>query len=138
PSLYVGAATGGALGAGLLALLPSTSIQPAAYGIVGMGAMVAATTGAPITAILLVFEMTDDYALMLPLMLSTAIAMVVARRLQPENLYSGWLIRRGIHLEHGMDRDRLSGLTVADALDRRSIVVDGEERVALLMRRFAF
>ncbi len=138
PSLYVGAATGGAFGAGLLSLLPSTSIQPAAYGVVGMGAMVAAATGAPITAILLVFEMTDDYALMLPLMVATAIAMVVARRLQPHNLYSGWLVRRGIHLEHGMDRDRLAGLTVGDAIDRRSIVVDSAEPVSGLIRRFAF
>ncbi len=138
PSLYVGAATGGALGAGLLRLFPGAAIQPAAYGVVGMGAMVAAATGAPITAILLVFEMTDDYALMLPLMLATAVAMVVARRLQPDNLYSGWLIRRGIHLEHGVDRDRLSGLTVADAIDRRSIVVHGDEAVAALIGRFAF
>jgi CIC family chloride channel protein len=138
PSLYVGAATGGAFGAGLLSLFPTIAIQPAAYGVVGMGAMVAAATGAPITAILLVFEMTDDYALMLPLMLATAVAMVVARRLQPENLYSGWLIRRGIHLEHGMDRDRLAGLTVGDAIDRRSIVVDGAEPVSALIRRFAF
>jgi len=138
PSLYVGAATGGAFGAGLLSLFPTMTIQPAAYGVVGMGAMVAAATGAPITAILLVFEMTDDYALMLPLMVATAIAMVVARRLQPHNLYSGWLVRRGIHLEHGMDRDRLAGLTVGDAIDRRSIVVDGTESVAGLIRRFAF
>lgn len=138
PSLYVGAATGGAVGAGLLALMPTAGIRPGAYGVVGMGAMVAAATGAPITAILLVFEMTDDYALMLPLMLATAVAMVVTHRLQPDNLYSGWLRRRGIHLDHGMDRDRLSGLTVADAIDRRSIVVLGHESVATLVRRFAF
>lgn len=138
PSLYVGAATGGAVGAGLLSLFPAANIRPGAYGVVGMGAMVAAATGAPITAILLVFEMTDDYALMLPLMLTTAIAMVVTHRLEPDNLYSGWLRRRGIHLDHGMDRDHLHGLTVADAIDRRSILVQGHESVASLVRRFAY
>ncbi|HPF62515.1 MAG TPA: chloride channel protein, partial [Gemmatimonadales bacterium] len=138
PSLYVGAATGGAFGAGVLALFPSATMQPAAYGIVGMGATVAAATGAPITGILMVFEMTDDYAIMLPLMLTTAIAMVVTRRLQPDNLYSGWLRRRGINLEHGVDRDLLAGLTVADAIDRSAIVVQAGDPVDGLIRRFAF
>ncbi len=138
PSLYLGAATGGAMGAGLAALFPNAGLQPAAYGIVGMGATVAAATGAPITGILLVFEMSDDYALMLPLMLTTAVAVVVVKRIQSDNLYSGWLRRRGIHLEHGVDRDRLAGLTVADAVDREVTVVQAHEPVEALIRRFAF
>jgi CIC family chloride channel protein len=138
PSLYVGAATGGALGAGLGSLLPTAGLQPAAYGLVGMGATVAAATGAPITGILMVFEMSDDYALMLPLMLTTAVAVVVARRLQPDNLYSGWLRRRGIHLEQGVDRDVLAGRTVADALDRDITVVSATEPVRDLAHRVAF
>lgn len=138
PSLYVGAATGGAFGAGLRSIFPGAGLQPAAYGIVGMGAMVAAATGAPITGIMMVFEMTDDYALMLPLMVATAVAMVVVRRLEPDNLYSGWLRRRGINLEHGVDRDVLAGFTVADALDRDVVVVNADEPVRSLIRRFAF
>lgn len=138
PSLYIGAATGGALGAGLASLFPSAGLQPAAYGLVGMGAMVAAATGAPITGILLVFEVSDDYALMLPLMLTTAVAVIVVKRLQPDNLYSGWLRRRGINLEQGVDRDRLAGLTVADAIDREITVVQDHELVEGLIRRFAF
>jgi CIC family chloride channel protein len=138
PALYVGAATGGAWGAGLAALFPGAGFQPAAYAVVGMGAMVAAATSAPITGILMVFEMTDDYALMLPLMMSTAIAVVVARRVEPDDLYSGWLRRRGINLKHGVDRDVLSGLTVADAVDRDVVVVDEDEQVSRLLRRFAF
>lgn len=138
PSLYVGAATGGAFGAGLRSILPGSGVQPAAYGIVGMGAMVAAATGAPITGIMMVFEMTDDYALMLPLMVATAVAMVVVKRLEPDNLYSGWLRRRGIHLEQGIDRDMLEGLTVADAIDRDAMVVQADEPVHGLIRQLAF
>lgn len=138
PSLYVGAATGGAFGAGLRSVLPGMGVQPAAYGIVGMGAMVAAATGAPITGIMMVFEMTDDYALMLPLMVATAVAMVVVKRLEPDNLYSGWLRRRGINLEHGIDRDVLAGLTVADAIDRDAMVVRADEPVHALIRQLAF
>ncbi|MEO5826303.1 MAG: chloride channel protein [Gemmatimonadales bacterium] len=138
PSLYVGAATGGAFGAGLRSVLPTAGIQPAAYGIVGMGAMVAAATGAPITGIMMVFEMTDDYALMLPLMVATAVAMVVVKRVEPDNLYSGWLRRRGVHLDHGIDHDLLAGLVVADAIDRDAMVVRADERVHTLIQQLAF
>ena len=133
PSLYVGAATGGAFGVALLALFPSLPLSPEAYALVGMGAVVAAATGAPITGILLVFEMTNDYAIVLPLMLSVAIAHLVARHLEPDNLYSGWLRRRGERIEHGADRDVLAGLRVADACDFNAIVVhEGQPLVTLL------
>ncbi|HRP09251.1 MAG TPA: chloride channel protein, partial [Gemmatimonadales bacterium] len=124
--------------AALASLAPGLSISPAAYGVVGMGAMVAAATGAPITGILMVFEMTDDSALMIPLMISTALAVVVARRIEPHDLYRGWLVRRGIHLEHGVDRDVLDGLVVGDALSRDAEVVSADEPVDRLRTRLAF
>ena len=65
-------------------------------------------------------------------------AVVVARRIEPDNLYSGWLRKRGINLESGVDRDVLAGLTVADALDRDVVVVDAEASVASLLTRFAW
>jgi CIC family chloride channel protein len=118
PSLFIGAATGGAFGVALDTLFPGLGLAPEAYALVGMGAVVAAATHAPITAILIVFEMTNDYAIMLPLMLCTVIATVVARHVEPDSLYSGWLRRRGEHLEHGADRDVLVGLRVEDVYDR--------------------
>ncbi len=77
--------------------------------------MIAGATDAPITGILLVFEMTNDYALIVPLMLTVVICHAVARRLDPDSLYSGWLRRRGESIEHGTDRDVLAGLHVSDA-----------------------
>jgi CIC family chloride channel protein len=115
PSLYIGASTGGAVGVALSRLFPALALQPAAYGMVGMGAIVAGATDAPITGILLVFEMTNDYSIMLPLMITVVICHVIARRLQRDSLYSGWLRRRGESIEHGADRDVLAGLHVADA-----------------------
>lgn len=123
PSLFVGAATGGSFGVALTGLFPDLGLRPEAYAIVGMGAVVAAATSAPITGMLLVFEMTNDYNLVLPLMLTTVIANVVARRLEPDSLYSGWLRRRGERLQHGADRDVLAGLRVADAFDSAPEVV---------------
>jgi CIC family chloride channel protein len=123
PSLYVGAATGGAFGVALTGLFPGLGLRPEAYALVGMGAVVAASTNAPITGMLLVFEMTNDYEIVLPLMLTTVIANLVARRMEPDSLYSGWLRRRGERLQHGADRDVLAGLRVADAFDPAPEVV---------------
>ena len=123
PSLYIGAATGGAFGVALSGIFPDLGLRPEAYALVGMGAVVAASTAAPITGMLLVFEMTNDYEIVVPLMLTTVIANLVARRLEPDSLYSGWLRRRGEHLQHGADRDVLAGLRVADAFDPAPEVV---------------
>ncbi len=133
PSLFVGATLGGAIGVALRVILPALSITPESYALVAMGAVVAATTGAPITAILLIFEMTGDYAIVPPLMVAVVISTVVARRLEHDNLYSGWLRRRGEDLRHGEDRDVLSELTVAEAFERDAIVVRENEPVHLLL-----
>jgi len=135
PSLYIGAATGGAFGVALSNVFPSLGIAPEAYALVGMGAVVAAATHAPITAILIVFEMTNDYAIVLPLMLCTVIATVVARHVEPDSLYSGWLRRRGEHLEHGADRDVLAGLRVADVYDRDPPVIGEAATVEQVMEQ---
>lgn len=133
PSLYVGAATGGAFGVALAHLLPDASIRPEAYAIVGMGALIAASTDAPITGILLVFEMTNDYALVLPLMLATVISHLVARRLEPDSLYSGWLRRRGERIEHGTDESALGRLRVRDAYNPKARTLAEREEVGFLV-----
>jgi chloride channel protein, CIC family len=123
PSLYIGAATGGAFGVALSALFPDMGLTPEAYALVGMGAVVAAATDAPLTGILIVFEMTNDYAIMMPLMIATVIAYVVARHLEPDSLYSGWLRRRGEAIQHGTDLDILARIPVADAFTRDALVI---------------
>ena len=133
PSLYVGAATGGAFGVAIASLFPALGLHPEAYALVGMSAVVAAATAAPITGILIVFEMTNDYAIMLPLMLTTVISYVVARRIEQDSLYGGWLRRRGERIEHGADRDVLAGLSVADAYDRNPHVIGHAATVGLLL-----
>jgi CIC family chloride channel protein len=75
------------------------------------------------TGILMVFEMTDNSVIMLPLMLSVVISHAVARRLEQDSLYSGWLRRRGERIEHGADRDVLTELKVGDAYERHPIVI---------------
>ncbi|HZS60506.1 MAG TPA: chloride channel protein [Gemmatimonadaceae bacterium] len=122
PSLYVGAATGGGFGVLLARLFPSLGLHPEAYAVVGMGAMIAGATDAPITGILLVFEMTNDYAIVLPLMLTVVIAHFAARRFEPDSLYSGWLRRRGESVEHDVE-----SLFVRDIYDPAPTVIQESE-----------
>ncbi|MEO6056245.1 MAG: chloride channel protein [Gemmatimonadales bacterium] len=134
PALYIGAATGGAFGVLLRDLFPAMHIRPEAYALVGMGALVAGATNAPITGILIVFEMTNDYAIVLPLMLTTVICHHIARRLEPDSLYSGWQRRRGERIEHGADRRLLTGLCVRDAYERAPQVFRADAPVATLLQ----
>jgi len=123
PSLYVGAATGAGFGGLLIILFPGLNLSAEPYAVVGMGAVIAAALNAPMTGILMVWEMTDNSAIMVPLMLSVVVSHFVARRMERDSLYSGWLRRRGEHIVHGTDRDVLSSLRVAEAFDRRPAVI---------------
>lgn len=138
PAMYVGAATGAGVAGLLAALLPALDLQPTAWAFVAMGGVVGAATGAPITAILLVFELTDDYALMAPLMLVTGIAVVIARRYERDDLYSGWLRRRGFDLHQPSEREVLASLKVRDAYDAVPLLLHEHEQVAPVLRRVAF
>jgi CIC family chloride channel protein len=135
PSLYIGAVMGGAFGVLVAQILPGWGIHPEAYAVVGMGVVVAVATAAPITGILIVFEMTNDYAIMLPLMMATVIGTIVGRKLEPDDLYSGWLRRRGEHLSHGADQDILGRLTVDAILDPDPQVVGEAATVNQLLDR---
>ncbi len=99
PSLFVGALLVSAFGVGANAVFPEHSIAvPAAYALVGMGAIVAGTLQAPITAILMIFEMTRDYEVIVPLMSACAASTIVSHLLQESSLFTEPLRQRGIRL----------------------------------------
>ncbi|MFN2166373.1 MAG: chloride channel protein, partial [Anaerolineae bacterium] len=103
PALFIGAMLGGAFGQGAHSLLPGLTAEPGAYALVGMAALFAAAAHAPITAILIVFEMSGDYRLILPLMFATVISTLLSEYLHPDSIYTLKLTRRGIRLERGHD-----------------------------------
>ncbi len=89
PTLFVGAALGALYGTGLQALFPAGDLSAvSSYAIVGMGALLAATTYAPLMSILMIFEMTLSYEVMLPLMLACVTGYVVAHRIRPDSVYA--------------------------------------------------
>ena len=96
PSLFMGAMLGSAYGQAVHALLPHATASAGAYGLVGMGAVFAASARAPITAVLIIFELTREYSTILPLMLAIVIATAISARLSPDTIYTLKLRRRGI------------------------------------------
>jgi CIC family chloride channel protein len=120
PSLFMGAMLGSAFGIVVHTLLPEITAQPGAYTLVGMAAVFAAAAHAPITAILILFELTGDYRIILPLMLTVVIATILARRLlKGESIYTLKLTRRGVRLQRGQDIDVMEGILVQEVMTRQ-------------------
>ena len=117
PTLFLGAALGGGLGALGERLLPGGTVHAAAWAMVGMAGMVAGATRAPLTAIFIVFEMTNDYGFVVPIMIVAVVSYTTAKRFAPHGLYDGWLDQRGEHIAHGVDQAVMDRLHVRDALD---------------------
>jgi CIC family chloride channel protein len=124
PTLYIGAALGGGIGALMTVAWPESGVQASTFALVGMAGLVAGAVRAPLTAMFMVYELSHAYELVPPLMVVTVIAYVTAKRLAPYGLYDGWLIRRGERLAQGADRALLERRSVRDAIDRSAVVVE--------------
>jgi CIC family chloride channel protein len=123
PALFIGATLGGGLAVLASQIIPGFTIEPEAFALVGMAGLVAGATHAPLTAIMIVFEMTSDYALILPLMLCGAVAYITAKRIYPESVYSEWLVRRGENIHSGRDTAVLERLKVRDSYNNDPQVI---------------
>lgn len=116
PGLFMGAVLGGIIGTGAHWLWPTVAVNPGAYAIVGMAAVFSGAARAPITAILIVFEMSNDYKLILPLMLATVLSTLLAELMFRESIYTLKLRLKGITLQRGRDIDVLESLRVAEVM----------------------
>jgi CIC family chloride channel protein len=116
PSLFMGAMLGAIFGRVANQLFPSITAPPGAYALVGMSAFFSGAAHAPITSILILFEMTGDYRIILPLMLATVVSTLISRVISQESIYTLKLSRRGVHLRQGQDIDVMQGVTVGEAM----------------------
>jgi CIC family chloride channel protein len=124
PSLYLGAALGGAFGMASSAIFPGLPINPSAFALVGMAAVLAGTVHAPLTATILLFEMTSDYRIILPVMFAVAVSLLVSERLHRDSVYMTGLARHGVRLDRGRDVEVLQTISVEEAMqtDTRALV----------------
>jgi CIC family chloride channel protein len=117
PSLFMGAMAGGVFGTLAHAVLPGVTASSGAYSIVGMGAVVSGTTHGPMSAILILFEMTGDYKIILPLMIACIISYLTSSQLLQESIYTLKLARRGINIRGGKEVNVLKSMPVRDVMN---------------------
>jgi CIC family chloride channel protein len=106
PALFIGAMLGGTVGTVTHHLFPAYTATPGAYALVGMGAVFAGIVRAPMTSVLMIFEMTRDYAVIVPLMIANMVSLFIASRLQHEPIYKALAVQDGIHLPSAKTRQR--------------------------------
>jgi CIC family chloride channel protein len=117
PTLFIGIVFGQAYGQILRTFLPiGVSGMPPAYAIAGMAGLMAGIVRAPITAVMLVFEVTDDYALILPIMLTAVTCTILIEIMGKTGIYHLSLLKNGIHLEQGRDVDVMQKIPVREAM----------------------
>jgi CIC family chloride channel protein len=140
PALFIGAMAGGSFGATLNHFFPDSTAMYGAYGLVAMAALVAATTRGTLTAILMIFEMTRVYEIILPLLFACVIADMVASLGSPETIYTRKLLRRGVKIVHDLEPNVMQLFTVKEIMVQREDVVtvgpeDQLHKVVAIIRR---
>jgi CIC family chloride channel protein len=112
PSLFIGAMTGGTVGSIAHHFFPATTANPGAYALVGMGTAFAGIIRTPLTSVIMIFELTRDYSIIVPLMISNLISFFISVKLQPEPIYEALALQEGIYLPTGESREDLEGIRV--------------------------
>ena len=136
PALFMGAMTGGVFGWVTYLIVPQLSAGPGLYATVGMAAVFSAAARAPLTAILIVFEMTDDFHILLPLMAAVIVSTLLAEKIHKESIYTLKLVRKGIQFFRGRDMDVMSSVLVKEVMEQDLVTVTPETSIINLMHLF--
>ncbi len=123
PSLFMGAVLGGGFGNLVHKWLPTITALPGAYALVGMAAVFAGAARAPITAVLILFEMTQDYRIILPLMLTTVVSTLISGRIRKDSIYISKLVRRGVNISPRRQENLMRSIRVGEAMTPLSQIV---------------
>jgi len=126
PSLFIGAMLGASVGSVAHLLLPAHTAGPGAYALVGMGTAFAGIIRTPLTSVIMIFEVTRDYTIIVPLMISNLIAFFISQRLQPAPIYEALAHQDGIHLPTGDHRAQRPRIRVAAAMREPAAVLSSK------------
>ena len=117
PALLLGSMAGGVFGSAAHWLLPAVTASPGAYSIVGMAGVLSGTIHGPLSAILILFEMTDNYRIILPLMIACIISFIASSQINQESIFTLKLVRRGVNIKAGKEINVLKSILVQDAMN---------------------
>lgn len=137
PSLFIGAMLGSSFGSLIHLVFPGIAVSPGAYALVGMAAVFAGAAQAPISAILILFEMTRDYEIILPLMVACVISTLVLKWISKDSIYTLKLSRRGIDIMKIKNEDLVDKIAVSEVMLQNVITVSDTTTVTeaeLLMK----
>jgi len=135
PALFIGAMLGGTVGTVAHRLFPAYTATPGAYALVGMGAVFAGIVRTPMTSVLMIFEMTQDYAVIVPLMIANLVSLFIASRLQREPIYEALAVQDGIHLPSAETRRRYGQRQVARVMQTAGQLLPAEITVREALER---
>ncbi len=130
PALFMGATLGAGFAAGVQALFPGIDINPANAAVVGMACMVGASTGAAVTAVVMIFEMTRDYHVIIPLIISVSVAYSVRRLLLTDTIYTLKLTRRGQRVSTAIQSQLYLSRRALEFIQAPFICMDAEAHLA--------
>jgi CIC family chloride channel protein len=136
PSLFIGAVLGGAMGHLFSYWFPSIGNNTGAFALVGMAAVFSATARAPLTAMLIVFEMSNDYFMILPLMVAGVTASYFSQWLHPESIYTMKLAKRGVRFVDGRDMDIMQGVKVSEVMKSKPVTIHKDASFSEAMALF--
>lgn len=129
PSLFLGAMLGAGLGGIAHTLFPASTANPGAYALVGMGAVFAGIIRVPLTSVFMIFELTRDYSIVVPLMIANMVSFTVSRRFQHTPIYEALALQDGIHLPRPAREQGESSVSVADVMTPETPVFPGSTRI---------
>lgn len=135
PSLYMGAMLGYAFGVLSNNLFPDITAQAGAYAVVAMGGLVAGTARAPLTAIIIVFELTNDYRIILPLMVTCIISTLVSSKLSRESIYTLKLMLKNIGIKEGAEINIMESIFVRDVYSKEFDSIKETENFNLVVNK---
>jgi CIC family chloride channel protein len=135
PSLFMGAMLGSFIGSFVHSYFPGITATPGAYALVAMGGLVAGTTRAPITAIIIVFELTNDYRIILPLMITCIISTIISTRLSRESIYTLKLLMRNIGIKEGVEVNVMESIFVKDIYKKEFDSIDVSDNFNLVVNK---
>ncbi len=133
PSLFIGAMIGAAVGGVAHTLFPTLTAGPGAYALVGMGTAFAGIVRTPLTSVIMIFEITRDYTIIVPLMISNMIAYFISQKLQPEPIYEALTHQEGIHLPTAESRIQDDRIQVWQAMRENPVTFTSTSDVASIL-----
>ncbi len=136
PSLFIGAVLGGSMGHLFSIWIPSLEGNTGAFALVGMAAVFSATARAPLTAMLIVFEMSNDYLMILPLMVAGVAASYFSQWLHPESIYTMKLAKRGVRFSEGRDMDIMQGVKISEVMKSHPVTIHKDQYFSDAMALF--